>query len=132
MIPIETVAAFQTMFFLALMGVTAVATFYLTRRFIKRGGPYGMLSENIQLRDDLADLEVRYWRNKQEYRFSQKANERHKRANRRLRDILGRQDIKAILDAEKETRRGEPKGLGGPVEAQRMVPRRVPLERVET
>jgi hypothetical protein len=57
------------------------------------------------------ELELKYLRNLREYRFSQKANERHKRANRRLRKML---DVV-----------GWPKNDMSPTKPERLVPRKV-------
>lgn len=47
------------------------------------------------------DLQRRYLRLLRDYRFSQKANERHKRANRRLRELPEVQEALAKATAEK-------------------------------
>lgn len=49
---------------------------------------YILKSENDYLRDLNTEIELKYFRNLREYRYSQKANCKYKRSNRRLRKML--------------------------------------------
>ena len=53
------------------------------------------------------DIQLRYWRILRDYRFSQNANERHKRANRRLRELP---EVKRALDTMAVARRKDYEG----------------------
>ena len=73
------------------------------------------------------DLELKYRRNLREYRYTQKACERRKRANRRLRTMLDdvgwpKNDRKPNLEEWKAERKAHQK-LNKP---ERLVPRKLP------